>query len=171
MSNGQRKYHELKEKEITESKVLIIGIGNYLMGDEGIGVHFIQYLEKHQISFTQTDILDGGTGGFILLGILEAYDIIIFIDATMDGNAPGTISLIKPKFASDFPNGLTAHDFGLKDLVESMYLLGNAQEMYLFTISIDEIKPMHINLSPEVKSSIPILVDRVRQLISDLLEK
>ncbi len=160
----------LKEDTVT-TKTLVVGVGNYLMGDEGIGVHFIQHLEKYKMKFDQTDILDGGTGGFNLMGTLDAYDTIIFIDATMDGKPPGSISLIKPRFASDFPNALSAHDFGLKDMVESMYLLGNAPEMYLFTISINEIKPMHISLSKEVNSAIPILVDRVEQLISDLLEK
>ena len=171
MNSTLKTYDQLKDNGITAPKVLVLGIGNYLMGDEGVGVHFIQHLEKHNISFTQTDILDGGTGGFILMGTLDAYDTIIFIDATMDGKPPGTVSLIKPKFASDFPNALSAHDFGLKDMVESMYLLGNAPEMYLFTISINEIKPMHINLSPEVQSAISELIDKVEQLISGLLEK
>ena len=140
------------------------------MGDEGVGVQFIQYLENNNITFKQADILDGGTGGFTLMGTLDAYETIIFIDATMDGKPPGTISLIRPKFASDFPSAISAHDFGLKDMIESMYLLGKAPEMYLFTISINEIKPMHINLSQEVKNAIPFLVDEVQELISELAE-
>ena len=171
MSNSEVLYRKNNDNGVAAPRILVLGVGNYLMGDEGVGVQFIQYLEKNKIEYSQTDILDGGTGGFTLMGTLEAYDMVIFIDATMDGNPPGTISLIKPKFASDFPKALSAHDFGLKDMVESMYLLGKAPEMYLFTISIKEIKPMHIILSQEVKESLPELVEKVDGLISGLLEK
>ena len=171
MNNSRTIYNEANTKEISAPRILILGIGNYLMGDEGVGVHFIQFLEKNRITYSQADILDGGTGGFTLMGTIDAYDTIIFIDATMDGKPSGSISLIKPRFANDFPNALSAHDFGLKDMIESMYLLGNAPEMYLFTISIEEIKPMHINLSPAVKLAIPCLVDKIELLISDLQEK
>ena len=171
MSNSKVLYKKKNDNGVAAPKILILGVGNYLMGDEGVGVQFIQYLEKNNVNYSQTDILDGGTGGFTLMGTLDAYDTIIFIDATMDGKPPGTISLLKPKFASDFPNALSAHDFGLKDMLESMYLLGNAPEMYLFTISIAEIKPMHISLSAEVKKALPELVDDVGKLVSELLEK
>lgn len=167
--NSTEAINKITDK-IKDANILVLGVGNYLMGDEGVGVQFVQHLESNNLSFNNTDVLDGGTGGFTLMGILDAYEVIIFIDATMDGNPPGTISLIRPKFASDFPSAISAHDFGLKDMIESMYLLGKAPKMYLFTISINEIKPMHINLSQDVKRAIPVLVDAVQELISDLVE-
>ena len=148
--------------------IRLIGIGNYLMGDEGIGVQFIQWLAENDIDFPDTDILDGGVGGFTLMGHFDAYDKVIFIDATMDGKPLGTVSLIKPRFSSDFPKGLTAHDFGLKDMVESMYLLGRVPELYLYTISIEVIQPMTVNLSEEVAISIPVLHKEVGHLIEQL---
>ena len=98
------------EKDKSNS-LLVMGVGNYLMGDEGIGVHVIQEMAKQQLP-EYVDILDGGTGGFLLLSCFEAYPIIIFVDATMDGKPAGTVSLIKPKFASDFPSALSVHDVG-----------------------------------------------------------
>ncbi|MBT8230877.1 MAG: hydrogenase maturation protease [Bacteroidia bacterium] len=151
--------------------ILVLGIGNYLMGDEGIGVHFIHELVNKKLSFDKADILDGGVGGFMLMNYFDSYDHVIFIDATMDGKADGTISLIKPKFASDFPKALSAHDFGLKDMIESLYLLGRVPELYLFTISIPEIKPMTMELSAEVEASIPELIKKVRTLISQINER
>ena len=103
------------EKDKSNS-ILVMGVGNYLMGDEGIGVHIIQAMEKLKLP-DYVDILDGGTGGFLLLNCFEAYNTIIFVDATMDGKPAGTISLIKPKFASDFPSALSVHDVGLKDMI------------------------------------------------------
>lgn len=77
--------------------ILLIGIGNYLMGDEGIGVQFIQWLAENNLQLPDTDILDGGVGGFTLMGHFDAYDKVIFVDATMDQKPLGTISLIKPR--------------------------------------------------------------------------
>lgn len=154
------------EKDKSES-TLILGIGNYLMGDEGIGVHVIQEMADIDLP-DHIDILDGGTGGFLLLGCFEAYNRIVFVDATMDGKEEGTISLIQPKFASDFPSALSVHDVGLKDMVEAVYLMDKIPEMYLFTISIKEMKPMTLDLSLKVKESIP---DTVRQILNLVREK
>ncbi len=152
----------------SSNDILLLGIGNFLMGDEGVGVQFIHRLAEQDIQFPNTDIMDGGVGGFTLMGHFDAYDKVIFVDATMDGKPPGTISLIKPRFSSDFPKGLTAHDFGLKDMVESMFLLGRVPELYLITISIAEIKPMCVELSPAVAESMQELEQQVTQLIGQL---
>ncbi len=146
---------------------LILGIGNYLMGDEGVGVQLIQEMTKKDLP-ENIDILDGGTGGFLLLSCFEAYGRIIFVDATMDGKEEGTITLIKPKFAADFPSALSVHDVGLKDLIESVYLMDSKPEMYLFTISIKEMKPMTLELSPKVKEAIPEAIEQIMNLTMEL---
>lgn len=148
-------------------KILILGIGNLLMGDEGVGVHTIRELEK--ISLPENiDLLDGGTGGFHLLEYFQSYKKLVMIDATMDGKKAGTVKLIKPKFASDFPKALSAHDIGLKDLVESATILGSMPEVYLFTVTISEIKSMTMELSDEVKSAIPIVIEEIKTLLPTL---
>lgn len=145
-------------------KILILGIGNYLMGDEGIGVHVIKSLDVK--SFPQNiTLLDGGTGGFQLLSYFQEYPKIIMIDATMDGSPAGTIKIITPKFASDFPSALSAHDIGLKDMIESMHLLGNMPKIYLITVSITEIRSMVMELSEDVKMAIPIVSEKIRELV------
>ena len=150
------------EKDKSNS-VLILGVGNYLMGDEGIGVHLIQELSKLKLP-EYIDILDGGTGGFLLLNCFEVYPTIIFVDATMDGKSAGTISLIRPKFASDFPNALSVHDVGLKDMIEAVYLMDKIPDIHLFTVSIKELTPMTVELSSEVKNVIPKLIENILQL-------
>jgi len=153
------------EKDKSNS-ILILGVGNYLMGDEGVGVHLIQEIAKMKLP-ENVDILDGGTGGFLLLNCFEAYQAVIFIDATMDGKYEGTISLIRPKFASDFPSALSVHDVGLKDMIEAVYLMDLKPDIYLFTISISEITPMTVELTSKVKQAIP---EAIRQVL-DLTER
>jgi len=147
------------EKDKSNS-ILVMGVGNYLMGDEGIGVHIIQEMAKIELP-EYLDILDGGTGGFLLLNCFQVYPTIIFVDATMDGKPAGTISLIRPKFASDFPSALSVHDVGLKDMVEAVYLMDKVPDIHLFTVSIEEMNPMTIELNPKVKAAIPELINRI----------
>ncbi|NND79509.1 MAG: hydrogenase maturation protease [Maribacter sp.] len=147
--------------------VLVMGVGNYLMGDEGVGVHTIQQMFKMELP-EYVDILDGGTGGFLLLNCFEVYPTIIFVDATMDGKPAGTISLLRPKFASDFPSALSVHDVGLKDMIEAVYLMDKIPDIHLFTVSIEELKPMCIDLTTKVKASIPKLIDRILRLSEKL---
>ncbi|HSN60978.1 MAG TPA: hydrogenase maturation protease, partial [Ferruginibacter sp.] len=59
-----------------QNNILILGIGNYLMGDEGVGVHVANRLAKEN-NIKGVDIVDGGTGGFHLLGYFEGYKTII----------------------------------------------------------------------------------------------
>ena len=133
---------------------LVLGVGNLLMGDEGIGVAAIRHLEQAGLA-DRADLVDGGTGGFHLLGLFRDYEHVILIDAAADGKAPGTVSLIKPRFASDFPPSLTAHDIGLKDLIESAALLGDLPKVDLVTISIGALSAMSLELSAAVKGALP----------------
>jgi hydrogenase maturation protease len=147
-----------------KQEILVLGIGNVLLGDEGIGVHAVRLLEKKSWP-DHINFLDGGTGGFHLLSIFQQYKKIILIDATLDGNEPGRVSLLKPKYARDFPQTLSAHDIGLKDLVQSSALLGFLPEIYLITVSISDNQPLHMELSGDVKPSLA----EIRELVNDLI--
>ncbi len=157
------------EKDKSQS-ILILGVGNYLMGDEGVGVHLVQKMAEMKLP-SQVDILDGGTGGFLLLNCFEAYKSVIFVDATMDGQMEGTISLIRPKFASDFPTALSVHDVGLKDMIEAVYLMETKPDLQLITISIKEVTPMTIELTPKVKNAITQAIKQIFSLTEKLLSE
>ena len=144
--------------------VLVLGVGNLLVGDEGVGVHAIQALQEMEWP-EHVDLLDGGTGGFHLLGHLSGYPRIILIDATRDGNPPGTVAAFEPRLPSDFPPSLGAHDIGLKDLISALALTGPIPDMTVVTVSIEELKPMEMSLSPEVEAAVPEVCARVRSLL------
>jgi hydrogenase maturation protease len=148
-------------------KVLVLGIGNYLMGDEGVGVHVIHALSKVKLP-DFIDIMDGGTGSFDLMPIIARYPLVIFIDATMDLKTPGTINVIYPKFAKDFPVVLSAHDVGLKDMIDALEFKGELPKIILVTITIKEMKPMTITLTPEIQNSIPDVVDKIQEIIKTI---
>jgi len=149
-------------------RILILGVGNVLMGDEGVGVHAVRVLER-QAWPPAVSLLDGGTGGFHLLSHLSEPDVVVMIDATLDGRPPGTVSVIEPRYASDFPAALSAHDIGLKDLVESAALLGMLPRVVLVTVSVAALQPMQMEMSEEVRASLPAVVATVADLVAEAL--
>ena len=125
----------------------MLGLGNVLMGDEGIGVHVVRALEKHTLP-AGVECLDGGTGGFTLLEPLEDADRIVLIAAANDGNPVGTVTRTTPKFSRDYPPTLTAHDVGMKDLLDMFYIKDGTHEIILYAIAIDPRQPIYMELSP-----------------------
>jgi hydrogenase maturation protease len=136
------------------NSVLILGIGNILMGDEGIGVHVVNALEEAALP-DNVECLDGGVGSFLLLEPMQSVDKVILIDATIDGRTPGSVRRLQPKFSTDYPNTLTAHDIGLKDLLDAFYLMGRVPDVTLFAISIPPLQDMVMELSPELRPIVP----------------
>ncbi|VAX28267.1 Hydrogenase maturation protease [hydrothermal vent metagenome] len=143
---------------------IILGIGNILLGDEGVGCHVINFIENNY-SWEGINIVDGGTGGFHLLSYFRDYPKMILVDATMDGKQVGTVSVIEPKFASDFPTALSAHDIGLRDLIETAVLSGGLPKIILITISIEKIQNMVMTLSSEIEKSILNVVKKIEKIL------
>ena len=104
-----------------EKETLVLGVGNLLLKDEGVGIHVIKALENEKLP-AHVHLMDGGTGGLHLLSWLQGYDRIIMIDATLDNNPPGTVRLIQPRYATDFPPLMSAHEIGLKDMIDAVSL-------------------------------------------------
>jgi hydrogenase maturation protease len=148
-------------------RVLLLGVGNFLMGDEGVGIHVVQQLES-QPSLFGVRVLDGGTGGINLLLEFDGVRDIVMVDATIDGRPAGTITLLQPKRVADLPRGLGAHDFGVKDLFAASALLGAMPSIHLYTISVEEIVPMCTNLSPAVAAAVPEVVHAMHALAARL---
>jgi hydrogenase maturation protease len=130
------------------NKTLVLGLGNILMGDEGIGVYAVRELEGKELP-PGVECLDGGTGGFTLLEPLQNADRIIIIDAASDGNPVGTVTRTTPQFSRDYPPTLTAHDVGMKDLLDMFYIQGGEHEIILYAITINPKQPIRMSLSEQ----------------------
>ncbi|WP_343707244.1 HyaD/HybD family hydrogenase maturation endopeptidase [Flavobacterium sp.] len=148
------------------NEILVLGIGNYLMGDEGVGVHFINRIDKAKFP-ENISFIDGGTGGFTLIPYIENHKKVIIVDATMDGKEEGTITLLKPRFSQDFPTALSGHNFGLKDMVDILSMLNVMPEIYLYTITILKMEPMSMRLSPKVDEAIQKVTLQIIQQIEN----
>ena len=143
-----------------QEKTLVLGLGNVIMGDEGVGVHVVRALEQHTLP-SDVECLDGGTGGFTLLEPLQSAGRIILIDAAADGNPPGTVTRTTPKFSRDYPPTLTAHDIGVKDLLDVFYIQGGAPDVVLYAISIDPNQSISMDLSAEIAKAADVAVAEI----------
>jgi len=140
--------------------LLVLGIGNVLMGDEGVGVHVVRHLEQLGVP-EGVELLDGGTGSFLLLEPMNRARRIILIDATLDNQSPGTIRRLTPRFSTDYPRTLTAHDIGLKDLLDTFYLLDHPVDIVLFAVSIASLQEISLDLCPEIAERVPEIAQLV----------
>jgi hydrogenase maturation protease len=146
-----------------KNNILVLGIGNILLNDEGVGIHAVTRLEKE--GFNNADLMDGGTGGFHLLGFIQYYKYVIIIDASLDQFPEGHVRVLHPKYAKDFPAQLSAHEIGLKDLLDAAFLLGNLPDIHLVAVSIKGFQEMGMGLTPEVEQAIPVAIEKVKELV------
>ena len=152
----------VKETTDNQAHILILGIGNVLMGDEGVGVHVVRRLERMPLP-ANVRLLDGGTGSFQLLEAIQEASRVLLVDATVDGEAPGTVRRLTPRFASDYPATLTAHDIGLKDLLDVAYLTRGQLEVTLFAVSIDALQGVATELSVALAKRLDAIAETVYQ--------
>ncbi|HBT97729.1 MAG TPA: hydrogenase maturation protease [Desulfobulbaceae bacterium] len=146
---------------------LILGVGNLILRDEGVGIHVVHALEAGTAGDLppQAHTLDGGTGGFHLIGRMQEYQHVIMIDATLDDQPPGTVTVIEPRHAADFPPLLSAHEVGLRDMIEAMALSGNVPRIHLITVSAADVSEVGMELTPAVQAAIPEVIAKVKALL------
>jgi hydrogenase maturation protease len=147
-------------------KTLILGVGNVLLCDEGVGIHTIQALQNEQLP-SGVHLLDGGTGGFHLISWLQEYERVIMVDATLDNRPPGTVRLLRPRYASEFPPLMSAHEIGLRDMLEVMQLTGDMPEVHLIVVSAANVSEVGMDLTPEVAAAIPQVIKLIRELLQE----
>ena len=150
------------------SKIVVIGIGNLLLMDEGIGVHTINELEKHDLPGS-IEIYDGGTGGFKLIDLMQGAARVIFIDAVDTGKAPGSVTIFTAEEVHSLYNKkkYSLHDTDLMEIIKMAEMLGNPP-----MIEIVGIQPKIINygttLSNELAGSMSNIMNTVLRRIEEV---
>lgn len=126
---------------MTDINIALLGLGNLLLKDEGVGVHIIQSVEKKYKFFPPISIIDGATSGTDLLPVFEQNQKIIIVDAVNFEQKPGYIKLLyNDEILQQFSTKLTMHHIGLADVLSSSKLLDyNPDEICLVGIQPDII--------------------------------
>jgi hydrogenase maturation protease len=146
------------------AKTVVLGLGNALLKDEGIGVHVIHALQHNSIA-AEVEIIDGGTSPDITDLIEEARKLIV-VDAARGGGEPGTIyRLALDDITSQGELTLSTHDISLFYSLRLMESLGNSpEETVIIGVEPKEID-LGLELSPELEQKVPSVIKVVLEEI------
>ena len=150
-------FPENKPESKSPPRVVVIGVGNLLLKDEGIGIHAVKALQEINLS-QDVKIIDGGTAPD-LIAYTEAGDKLIIIDAAKAGGKPGTIYRFQPRDLSEEGGEvMSVHELGVAQNLRLMALMRNEPgEIVIIGVEPKEIG-WGTELSPELKSVIPEIV-------------
>jgi len=138
---------------------LILGVGNNLLSDEGIGVHVIDYLETHHADALDVTYLDGGTLSFTLAGPIAEHDNLIVVDAARFGQPPGSIRTFEGDEMDRYLSGdrASVHEVGLMDLFDISRLAGTFPRRRALIGVEPKCLDWGESPSPEVAPTVPVV--------------
>lgn len=141
--------------------ILILGIGNILLKDEGIGVRVAEKMMKMQLP-PDVEVMDGGVGGLNLLYYIEGRKKVIVVDAVKAEAPPGTLFRFTDKdLAAKKGVMRSAHGIDFTDVIAAAQMLGNKPEEIIFLGIEPESLAASMELSPLMEKNIPILINLV----------
>ena len=142
--------------------MLVLGLGNILMQDEGIGVAVVDRLQQHFKVSDQVELLDGGTSGMTLLDDLRNRQQVIVVDAVRTGNEPGSIVVLRgEEIPAFFKSKVSPHQLALSDVL-AVLTMTDEQPGEITVIGIEPISlETHMGLSEEVAEQLVPLTDLV----------
>jgi len=147
---------------VSAPKVTVLGVGNLLLQDEGIGVHVVHELTKSKMDYPNLEIIDAGTSPELMASLDGDIDKLIIVDAVKGGDEPGTIY----RFGSDdvdvdSASPISLHEMGVLQNLKLMALL-NKQPGSTVIIGVEpRTIDYGLELSPEVSAKVPRVIELV----------
>jgi hydrogenase maturation protease len=150
-------------------KVLVMGVGNTLLQDDGIGVHVTETLKASQHSPSGIEILDGGTIGLSLLPEIEDADAVIVVDASEIGEAPGAMRIFRNQEIDQQLSGKkkTVHEVALADLFSAAAIRGRCPSER----ALIAIQPASTDWGLEPTADVQAAIPRACEAISNLTRR
>jgi hydrogenase maturation protease len=147
-------------------KVLVMGIGNTLLQDDGVGVHVSELFRSSREPDPNLDIVDGGTIGLSLLPEIEDADAVIIIDASEIGERPGSMRIFRNREIDQQLSGKrrSVHEVALYDLFSAAAIRGRSPEERVLIAIQPASTEWGLDPTPEVKASIPLACEAINSL-------
>ncbi|HEX9975180.1 MAG TPA: HyaD/HybD family hydrogenase maturation endopeptidase [bacterium] len=149
-------------------RIIVLGVGNELLSDEGIGVHVVKELRIQDILPLEVEIMEGGTDGFGLINIITDSDRLIIIDSIKGGSEPGTLYKFDIEDAPGTPDlfKTSVHQIGILEVINLCSLIGKTPKTTVIGVEPKSIAT-GMELTEEVREKIP----RVIELVKEEVEK
>ena len=150
-------------------RILILGVGNILFTDEGIGVRALEWLRERYDFPEQTRLIDGGTLGMGLMDALLSCDRVYVLDAVLCGGVPGSVYRLTD---NDLRKSMSFRDsLHQTDLVDTLIycdMLGHRPEGVIFGMEPFDYHTMAVGLSPVCEQALPVLATRLLEELRGL---
>lgn len=152
-------------------RLLVLGVGNLLLTDDGVGVHAVQDLEKEgEWDLEKVDFLDGATFTQDIFYIFQRYERVLVLDTVKGGREPGTVyRFTEEKLRENYEQRLSLHDIDLLDSLKMAELLGNRPQVLVIGMEPLTISDWSMELSEPVKAKYPMFLEAARREIRALL--
>ena len=142
--------------------VLVLGLGNVLLRDDGVGVRAVEALARRFRAPEGVEVVDGGTLGMGLLGLLGDAEVAILVDAVLADAPAGTVIRLEgDEVPPAVRDRLSPHQIGVADLLASARLIGRYPKQVVLCGVVPEVLSLGLGLSPSVEAAIPALLDAV----------
>lgn len=153
-----------------DEKIAVLGVGNILLTDEGIGVRVVEELGRRYAFPENVQLVDGGTQGLWLMSTIHESDHLIVVDAVLNRGEPGTLYRLERE---DLPKGIrakqSAHD---SDLVEALNLCRlldmGPKSVVVVGVEPEDIRTVGIELTPTLAGKMDEIIDRVLEELKTL---
>jgi hydrogenase maturation protease len=157
--------------KISPQNIVILGIGNLLLSDEGVGVHVANKLMEMDLP-EGISVVEGGTDGFRLLNFITEADRLIVIDAVKTGAAPGSIYKFNIDEVKNCPSGFktSVHQIGILEVINLSGLIGKTPHTTVIGIEPQSLE-MGMELSPEIKNKIPRIIELILDELKAISDK
>jgi hydrogenase maturation protease len=143
------------------SATVVIGIGNVIHSDDGLGVHAVRRLRQRTLAADDIELIEGGTAGLMLLPHIADARRAIVVDAIAFGASAGTLLRLEPSHRA-FATGITPHEIGLADLLDAMRLTGAFPDHLLLHGAQPGETTLGTELTPPVAAALDGLVDAIQ---------
>lgn len=146
-------------------RAVVLGVGNVILADEGVGVRVVEALERDYAVPEGVTVIDAGTSGMEMLEDMSNLDFLLVVDAIAAGKAPGELVQLRgdevPVF---FRRNLSPHGIGLSDVLASLEFLGAEPKETV----ILGVQPTSLELSTELT---PAIAARVPELVAQVVDE
>jgi len=145
------------------SRVLVVGLGNLLMRDDGVGVHAAQRLAADPPP--GAGVVDAGTAVWHLMSLLQGVTRLLAIDAMCAGGAPGSIYVVRIDEVRASPRPFSAHSLGLPEVLRGLAPGGGPREALVLGVEPEEVG-YGMELSQAVQAALPRVMDEARRIVA-----
>jgi len=138
-----------------EPQITILGVGNILLKDEGVGVRVVEYLDARYSFAENVQIVDGGVLGVRLLGVIGNTDILIVVDAVCNRSAPGTLYRLADE---QVPRRVLAkqsmHQLDLPEVLALSAAIDKNPQVIVVGVEPEDITTMDVELTPTIAAKV-----------------